>query len=68
MQESKQIQKNNVKQQLIENYSKMIMTMPNKIKEKAINFYMMQINLMILKKLLDKNHLNLKIFENIIKV
>jgi hypothetical protein len=68
MQESKQIQKNNVRQQLIENYSKMIMTISNKIKEKKINFYIMQINLMILKNLLDKNHLNSKISENIIKL
>jgi hypothetical protein len=68
MQESKQIQKNNVRQQLIENYSKMIMTISNKIKEKKIYFYIMQINLMILKNLLDKNHLNSKISENIIKL
>jgi myo-inositol-hexaphosphate 3-phosphohydrolase len=68
MQESKQIQKNNVRQQLIENYSKMIMTISNKIKEKKINFYIMQINLMILKNLLDKNHPNSKISENIIKL
>ena len=68
MQESKQIQKNNVRQQLIENYSKMILTISNKIKEKKIYFYIMQINLMILKNLLDKNHLNSKISENIIKL